>query len=115
MITLTLCKAFPGMMGRQVAGLVLAHTTYTNPDRTTRMAWLYTAIEKPVIIPLLYVTIALWPLVWAMNWLSYLNGSTHRSTHKQSFAGGETRGRLDFFATFAPRARPDVLARGCSG
>ena len=115
MIILTLCKVFPELLERRVAGLVLAHTSYTNPVRTTKMAALYTAIETPVIIPLLHLTIALWPLVWVMNWLSYLNGSAHRSTHKQSFAGTETRGELDFFARFAPHARPDVLARGMLG
>jgi pimeloyl-ACP methyl ester carboxylesterase len=115
MITLTFCKLFHESLESRVAGIILAHTTYTNPVRTTKMAWLYTAIEVPVLIPLLYVTIALWPLAWMMNWLSYLNGSAHRSTHKQSFAGTETRGQRDFFARFMPRARPDVLARGMLG
>ena len=115
MIILTLCKAFPELLERRVAGLVLAHTSYTNPVRTTKMAAFYTAIETPVIIPLLHLTIALWPLVWVMNWLSYLNGSAHRSTHKESFAGTETRGELDFCARFMPHARPDVLARGMLG
>jgi pimeloyl-ACP methyl ester carboxylesterase len=115
MINLTFCKVFPKALDRQVAGLVLVHTTYTNPVRTTKMAGFYTAIEKPVLIPMLYLTIGLWPLVWAMNWMSYLNGSAHRSTHKGSFAGTETRGQLDFFARFMAQDRPDVLARGMLG
>jgi pimeloyl-ACP methyl ester carboxylesterase len=115
MITLTLCKIFPESLGRRVAGLVLAHTSYTNPVRTTKWAAFYTAIERPVLIPLLYLTIALWPLVWVMNWLSYLNGSAHGSTHREAFAGTETRGQLDFFTRFMPHARPDVLARGMLG
>lgn len=115
MITLTLCKVFPESLVRRVAGLVLVHTSYTNPVRTTKTAALYTAIETSVLIPLLHLTIALWPLVWVMNWLSYLNGSAHRSTHKESFAGTETRGQLDFCARFMPHGRPDVLARGMLG
>jgi pimeloyl-ACP methyl ester carboxylesterase len=79
------------------------------------MATLYTALEKPVLIPLLYLTIALWPLAWLMNWMSYFNGSAHRSTHKSSFSGNETKGQLDFVARFMPRGRPDVLARGMLG
>jgi pimeloyl-ACP methyl ester carboxylesterase len=79
------------------------------------MAWLYTALEKPVLIPLMYLTIATWPLAWLMNWMSYFNGSAHRSTHKSSFAGHETRGQLDFCARFMPHGRPDVLARGMLG
>ena len=112
MIALTFCKLFPESLGPRVSGLALVHTTYTNPVRTTKGAAIYTALEKPVLVPLMYLTIGLWPLVWLMNWMSYLNGSAHRSTHKQSFAGNETRGQLDFAARFMPHARPDVLARG---
>jgi pimeloyl-ACP methyl ester carboxylesterase len=115
MITLTFCKMFPEMVQSRIAGIVLAHTTYTNPVRTTQMAALYTAIEEQIIIPMLYLTIALWPFVWLMNWMSYFNGSAHRSTHKSSFAGNETRGQLDFCSRFLPHARPDVLARGMLG
>ncbi|MHC5540553.1 alpha/beta fold hydrolase [Singulisphaera rosea] len=115
MITLTYCKQFPEALGAKVAGLVLAHTTYINPVRTTSMASFFTAIEKPVLIPLLYLTIATWPLVWVMNWMSYFNGSAHRSTHKTSFSGNETRGQLDFVSRFMPQGRPDVLARGMLG
>jgi len=115
MIILTLCKTFPETVRRRVAGLVLAHTSYTNPVRTTKTAGLYTAIETPVIIPLLHLTILLWPLVWLMNWLSYFNGSAHKSTHSQSFGGTETRGQLDYYAGYMPRARPDVMARGMLG
>ncbi len=115
MITLTFCKIFPGALGSRVSGLVLAHTSYTNPVRTTHMAALYTAIEKPVLIPLMRLTIALWPLVWVMDWLSYLNGSMHRDTHRSSFSGHETKGQLDLVAGYMPRDRPDVLARGMLG
>jgi pimeloyl-ACP methyl ester carboxylesterase len=115
MITLTFCKEYPEALGARVAGLVLVHTTYTNPVRTTRMAALYTALESPVLVPLLYLTTALWPLVWLMTWMSYLNGSAHRSTHRSSFSGNETRGQLDFAAGFTPHGRPDVLARGMLG
>ena len=115
MITLTFCKLFPGMLESRIAGIVLAHTTYTNPVRTTQMAALYTAMEKPVIIPLIYLTIALWPLAWLMNWMSYFNGSAHRSTHKSSFAGNETRGQLDFCSRFMPHAAPRCPSRGMLG
>lgn len=115
MIALTFCRLFHGSLGTRVAGLVLVHTTHTNPVRTTKGAEIYTALEKPVLVPLLYLTIALWPLVWLMNWMSYLNGSAHRSTHKQSFAGTETKAQLDFTASYLPHARPDVLARGMLG
>ena len=114
MITLTFCKIFPEALLSRVAGLVLAHTSYTNPVRTTQMAAFYTAIEKPVLIPLMHLTIGLWPLMWLMNWMSYFNGSMERSTHSSGFCN-ETRGQLDFATRFAPHGRPDVLARGMLG
>jgi pimeloyl-ACP methyl ester carboxylesterase len=115
MITLTFCKMFPGILQSRIVGIVVAHTTYTNPVRTMQIAALYTAIDKHSTILLIYLTIALWPLAWLMNWMSYFNGSAHRSTHKTSFAGNETRGQLDFCSQFMPHARPDVLARGMLG
>jgi pimeloyl-ACP methyl ester carboxylesterase len=115
MILLTFCRVFPEALGHRVAGLVLAHTTYKNPVRTTRMASLYTMLEKPVIIPLTYLTIALWPLVWLMDIMSYWNGSAHRSTRRSSFAGTETPGQVDFVASYVATARPDVMARGMLG
>jgi pimeloyl-ACP methyl ester carboxylesterase len=115
MILLTFCRLFPAALGTRVAGLVLVHTTYTDPIRTMKGASWKTKLEGPVVTPVLRLTIALWPVIWAMNWLSYLNGSFHRSTGKDAFAGTETRGQLDFAAGFLPRARPDVLARGMFG
>lgn len=115
MITLTYPKIYPEALGERVAGLLVVHTTYTDPIRTMKHAEIKTALEGPLLVPLLHLTIALWPFVWLMMWLGYLNGSAHRSTHKDSFAGTETPGELDFAAGFLPRARPDVLARGMFG
>ncbi|MDG3007831.1 alpha/beta fold hydrolase [Paludisphaera mucosa] len=115
MIILTYCRLFPEALGTRVSGLVLAQTTYTNPVKTTSHAAFYTAVQKPLIEPLLHLTIALAPLVRAMNVLSYLNGSAHRSTHKDSFSGNETRGQLDFMARYMPKGPPAVLARGMFG
>jgi pimeloyl-ACP methyl ester carboxylesterase len=115
MIILTFCQLFPAALGTRVAGLVLAHTTYTNPVRTTRLAGLTTALERPVIVPLLHLTIWLSPLVWLMNWLSYLNGTAHLSTKLGGFAGTETWDQVEFITGFLPHAPPAVLARGMFG
>lgn len=115
MITLTLCKLFPELLAGPVVGISIVHSTYTNPLRTTRFASLLTAIQKPIIEPLLSMTVFLSPLVWLMNCLSYLNGSAHRSTAKESFAGNETRGQLDFAARYTLKASPAVIARGMLG
>ncbi len=115
MILLTYCRLFPAALGSRVAGLVLVHTTYTDPIKTMKGASWKTKLEGPVVTPVLHMTIALWPVVWLMNWLNWLNGGFHRQTGKDAFAGTETRGQLDFAAGFLPRARPDVLARGMFG
>jgi pimeloyl-ACP methyl ester carboxylesterase len=115
MITLTFCRLFPDALGSRVLGLVLAHTTPTNPVRTTSGAAFYTAIEKPVLVPLMYLTIALSPLVWLMNWLSYRNGSAHLMTRSSSFGGTETWAQIEFATQFQPKASPAVMARGMLG
>ena len=115
MITLTFCRLFPGALGSRVNGLVLTHTTPTNPVRTTSGAAFFSAIEKPVLMPLMYLTIVLSPLLWLMNWLSYLNGSAHLSNKRSSFAGTETWEQIDFATSFQPQASPAVLARGMLG
>jgi pimeloyl-ACP methyl ester carboxylesterase len=115
MATLTFARLFPEALGSRVAGLVLVHTTYTNPVRTAKGAAVYTALENPVIIPLLYLTIGLAPIVWLMNWMRYFNGSAHVSTIRSGFAGTQTWEQVDFMARFQPIAWPGVIARGMLG
>lgn len=112
MITLTFCRLFPEAIGSRVIGLVLTHTTPRNPVRTTAGAAFFTAIEKPVLVPLMYVTIALSPLFWLMSWLSYRNGSAHLSNERSSFGGTETWEQIEFATDFQPQASPAVLALG---
>ena len=115
MILLTYCRLFRDTLQSKIAGLALVHTTYKDPIQTTKGAALYSILEKPVIIPMMYVTIGLYPLVWAFVWLSYLNGSLRRSTAKSSFAGTETEAQLNFCTAWTPYARPDIVARGMLG
>lgn len=115
MITLTFARLFPEALGTRVAGLGLVHTTYTNPIRTTSMASLYTALEKPVIVPLLHLTIWLSPLVRLMSWLSYFNGTAHLFNKWGGFAGTETWDQVDFVAKYQLQAPPAVVARGLLG
>jgi pimeloyl-ACP methyl ester carboxylesterase len=115
MITLTYARLFPEALGTRVAGLALVQTTYTNPVRTTRGASIYTALEGPVLVPLLRLTIALSPLFRVLSWLSYLNGSAHQSTRRSGFAGRQRPGQVNFMARFQPHAPPSVVARGMFG
>src|SRR5580700_8925671 len=115
MITLTFCRMFPRALRARVKAIALVQTTYTNPVRTTHMAGLLTALERPVIVPLLHLTIWLSPLIWLSNLMSYLNGSALLSTKSSGFAGTETWEELDFVARFQLQASPAVLARGMLG
>src|SRR5580693_6363242 len=96
MITLTFCRLFPKALGNRVRAIALVQTTYTNPVRTTNMAGLFTALERPVIIPLLHLTIWLSPLIWLSNLMSYLNGSALLSTKSSGFARHRNVGGIEF-------------------
>jgi pimeloyl-ACP methyl ester carboxylesterase len=112
MILLTFCRLFPQHLNRRVAGLILVDTTYTNPLKTAIFNRLLTALQKPLIEPLLHLTIALSPLFWLISGLSYLNGSMYITTEISGFTGRETRGQLDFATRLGLMASPGVLARG---
>jgi len=115
MITLTFCRLFPEALGKNVSGLVLTHTTPINPLRTTSGAGFLTIIEKPILVPILYLTILFSPLLWLLNWLSFRNGSAHLMNKLIVFAGTETWRQVDFTTRFQLQASPAVLARGMLG
>ena len=115
MIVLTFCRLFPRALGTTVSSLALVHTTYTNPLRTTLLAGLFTALERPLIIPLTYLMIWLSPLVWVMNWMSYLNGSAHLATRLAGFTGKGTWDQIELATRPQMRPSPAVLARGTLG
>jgi pimeloyl-ACP methyl ester carboxylesterase len=115
MIMLAFCRRFPKALGTSVNGLALVHTTYTNPLRTTILPGLMTALERPVIVPLAYLTIWLSPLMWVMNWMNYLNGSSHLATRLTGFTGKGTWEQIELVTRPQPRPAPAVLARGTLG
>lgn len=112
MILLTFCRLFPEQLEQRVAGLILVDGTYTNPLKTTILSKLLLALQKPVLQPLLYLAIALSPLLHLVSWLSYLNGSTLLTTKISGFTGRETRGQLNFSSLIGLKAPPGILARG---
>ncbi|HYN87219.1 MAG TPA: alpha/beta hydrolase, partial [Ardenticatenaceae bacterium] len=103
---------FPEALGSRVAGLVFIQTTYTNPLRTAVLGGLLTALQRPVIQPLLHLTIWLSPLVRVMIWLSYYNGTMHFFNALTGFAGTQSRGQLELVSRYPLFASPAALARG---
>jgi pimeloyl-ACP methyl ester carboxylesterase len=93
-----------------VERMVQVHTTYTNPLRTTKHARLHSALQKPLIEPLLHLAIWFSPLVRLMNWLSYLNGTSHLSTMRSGFVR-PTFEMVDFVTKYSIRSSPAVVAR----
>lgn len=108
----TFCKLYPELLGREVAGIVLENTTHTNPLRTMLFGRFLEAIRRPVIEPMMHLTIWLQPLSWLMNWHGYLSGSTHAAMRIGGFGSRPTRGQLDQVALLTTRNPPGVQAKG---
>jgi pimeloyl-ACP methyl ester carboxylesterase len=108
----TFCKLYPETLGREVAGIVLENTSHTNPLKTMILGGLFEALRKPLIEPLMHLTIWLQPIPWLMNWQGYLSGSTHVAMRIGGFGTQPTRGQLDQVSLLTTRNPPGVQAKG---
>ncbi len=106
----TLLRDHP-MIGDRLAGVVLLNTTYTNPLKTMIFGPALEALRKPLLEPLMRLTVWLQPLVWLSQWQSYLSGSAHLA-HRLGFGKYVTRSQLEHSALLATRNPPGVQARG---
>ncbi|HEY2052186.1 MAG TPA: alpha/beta hydrolase [Caulobacteraceae bacterium] len=112
MTTQTFWRACPDALRRRVAGVVLIDTTHENPIRTMWLSGLWQALRWPLIEPLLWLTIALWPLAWLSSWQGYLSGSNQLAMRLTGFGRYATRGQVDFSARLAAKGSPGVQAKG---
>jgi len=112
MMILTLCRLHPELLQRKINGIVLIDTTHVWPLYTATAGNLLRLLRWPLIEPLLLLSILLWPLVWWMNFLSYLNGTSHMINRLTSFSDEVTRGQLDFAARYNVKDNPKVIAKG---
>ena len=96
---------------RRIAGVVLLNTTFTNPLKTMICSGLMQALQKPVLEPAMKLVSVLQPLVWLMNWQSYLSGSAHLAS-RVGFGKFVTRSQLDHATLLSVRNPPGVEARG---
>lgn len=112
MITQIYGGQYSATLREHVAGMVLVHTTYTNPLRTMLGAPVWTTLEKIIIAPAQYLTIALAPLAWLSNWHSYLNGSMQLTARLTSFTGKQSFQQVDYASWLSTQAWPAVVARG---
>lgn len=112
MTILTLVAKLRSSLNTPIKGLILEHTTFTNPVKTMLAAKLMTAIQKPVLVPFCWVLIVLSPLIWISRWMSYLNGNSHIATRFLTFAGTQTPKQLDYTTLLSTMAPPAITARG---
>ena len=115
MTVLTLVAHHRSEISVPLKGLVLEHTTYTNPLRTILFSKTMQALQKPVLEPLCWLLILLSPLAWVMRWMSYLNGNSHLITRFLTFAGTQSPRQLDFITLLSTLSPPAVTARGVLG
>ncbi|WP_207425818.1 alpha/beta fold hydrolase [Pedobacter sp. SYSU D00535] len=114
MTILTFCKVFRQKLNG-IKGLVLQHTTYTNPTKTAILSGLLAAIQNPVLKPICWLMIVFSPLVWLSRWMSYANGNMLLMTRFLTFAGTQSPSQLDFASLLSAMAPPAVTARGVLG
>jgi pimeloyl-ACP methyl ester carboxylesterase len=107
----TFCRRYPETLGRQVVGVVLENTTHTDPLRTTALGEGLQALE-PLAKVLMRLDIWLQPLVWLMNWHSYLSGGTHLIMRYAGFGTTPTKAQLEQVSRAVTRNSPAVQARG---
>ena len=112
MTTQTFWRACPEGVRRRVAGVVLVDTTYEDPIRTMWLSGLWRALRWPLIEPLMWLTVALSPLVWLSSWQGYLSGANHLVMRLTGFGRHATRGQVDLTARLACKGSPGVQAKG---
>ncbi|MCF0052448.1 alpha/beta hydrolase [Dyadobacter sp. LJ53] len=111
MTILTFCKIYKHKLPT-IKGIILEHTTFTNPTRTSILSKLLTTIQNPVLKPICWLMVALSPLLWISRWMSYFNGNMLIMTRFLTFAGTQTGKQLDFASRLAAMAPPAVTGRG---
>lgn len=98
-----------------IKAIILEHTTYTNPAKTSIMSALVYKLQNPVLKPLSWMMIALSPLLWLSRWMSYFSGSSLLLTRFLTFKGTQSPEQLDFAALLSTLAPPFVTGRGLLG
>ena len=115
MTILTFLATHKSEIATRIKGVILEHTTYTNPVKTSVLNRLLTAIQKPVLVPICYLMIGLSPVLWLMRWMSFSNGHSQLTSRFLVFAGTQTVKQLNFVTLLSTLAPPAVTARGVLG
>lgn len=107
----TLARDQPALFAERVAGAVLVNTTYTDPLKTMIASGLLQALRRPVLEPVMRLTILLQPLAWLGLWQSYLSGWAH-AVNRLGFGKYVTRSQLEHTTLLSTRNPPGDIQRG---
>jgi len=108
---LTFCKLYKNQLSN-IKGIVLQHTTYTNPTKTSVLSGLLTIIQNPILKPMCWIMIALSPVFWLSKWMSFFNGNNLIMTRVLTFAGTQSYQHVNFASYLSTLAPPSVTGRG---
>ncbi|GGB81904.1 alpha/beta fold hydrolase [Dyadobacter sediminis] len=111
MTILTFCKVYKQKLS-SIKGIILEHTTFTNPVKTAILSSLLVTIQNSVLKPICWLMVLFSPLLWVSRWMSYLNGNMLVMTRFLTFAGTQTGKQLDFTSYLSAMAPPAVTGRG---
>ncbi len=112
MTTQTFWRACALEVRQRVRGVVLVDTTYKDPIQTMWLSGLWRALRWPLIEPMMWLTVALFPLMWLSSWQGYLSGSNHLVMRLTGFGRHATRGQVDLTARLACKGSPGIQAKG---
>ncbi|MCD6062883.1 MAG: alpha/beta hydrolase fold protein [Flavipsychrobacter sp.] len=112
MIIQTYCGRFMSAHPIEIKAVILQHTTYINPVRTSPLSGLMTILRRPVLTPICYLLIILSPLFRVCRWLSFLNGTHHLAMRFLYFTGRQTWRQLNMASFLSAKTAPSVFARG---
>ncbi|MFN3930311.1 MAG: alpha/beta fold hydrolase [Brevundimonas sp.] len=107
----TFCARHPELLNNRVAAIVLENTTHTNPLETMLFSRVLKPMQ-PVIEVMSKVSTVVSPVIWLVNWQSWLSGATHLATRIAGFGARPTREQLDRTALLITKSSPAVQARG---
>lgn len=114
MCILTFLKQYPEE-SLKIKGIILQHTTYTNPLKTIIFSRLLTKSQNLLVESFCSLMIFFSPAVWLFRWMSHFSGNLMLYNRVFLFAGTQTRQQLYFASRRWASARPAYTARGLRG
>lgn len=112
MVILEYCQSFLESYAKKIQKIVLVHTTYTDPTKTSIASSFFSKAKTPLLVPICYTNIIFSPIVRVTNWINYLNGLAHLGTMFIGFGGQETINQIDYAAQYITKVNPAINARG---